>query len=361
MGRVVQVIAPATFGGAETVVKQLLAALRLDGVPCTVVALGVFEPRTHPWVCALREAGYDVRCPVPSRRQEYRELADILREPGVVAVHSHAYRADFAAWMARPRGIRWVSTAHGFTGGGPRLRLYEAMDRWVLQRADRVLAVSSRLVALLRRGRGAAERVVLVRNVPDSVERPERAAARAELGLPAHLPLVGWVGRLSHEKGADRLPGLFSSPRSACTLVLIGDGPLRESTLGHLSALPHLEVLWLGVQRDVGRLLGAFDLLVLPSRTEGMPMVVLEAMTAGTPVVAFDVGDVAQAVGARTGWCVAADDLPAFANAIAEAIGNPAERQTRGDEARLHLRAHFSVSAWVATHKAAYGLAPAPS
>lgn len=355
--RVVQVIAPAPFGGAETVVQQLLAALAGAGVPTTTVALGVPDSDRHPWVCALRASGHTVTCPPPSRTGEYRQLAELLRQPGVKAVHSHGYRADFAAYLARPRGVRWVSTAHGYTGGGARMQLYEAMDRWLLRRADQVLAVSSRLQRLLGGERSARSRVQLVRNVPATIDRPGRAEARAVLGLPSDGTLVGWVGRFSHEKGADRLPALFSSPEAACAFVLAGDGPLREQVLAGLAPLQHLNVQWLGVRRDIGRLLGALDLLVLPSRTEGMPMVVLEAMAAGVPVAAFAVGDVAEAVTDTTGWCVAPDDLGALSQAVAAALRNAAEREARGAAARTHLAAHFSSARWTAAHLAAYGLA----
>jgi glycosyltransferase involved in cell wall biosynthesis len=165
------------------------------------------------------------------------------------------------------------------------------------------------------------------------------------------------VGRFSHEKGADRLPALFSSPEAACTLVLAGDGPLREPVLAGLAPLPHLDVQWLGVRRDIGRLLGALDLLVLPSRTEGMPMVVLEAMAAGVPVAAFAVGDVAEAVNDTTGWCVAPDELGTLSQAVTAALRDAAAREARGTAARAHLAAHFSPQRWTAAHLSAYGLA----
>lgn len=359
-GRVVQVIAPAPFGGAETVVLQLLGSLAGVQLPTTTVALGVTDPSRHAWVCALREAGCDVQCPPPSRSREFWQLAELLRKPGLVAVHSHGYRADFAAFLARPRGLRWVSTAHGFTGGGARMQIYEGADRWLLRRADRVLAVSSRLQALLSHGRPADPRVQLVRNVPAIIDRPGRAEARAVLGLPADATLVAWVGRFSHEKGADRLPALFAAPELACSLALVGDGPLREPVLAGLAPLGHLDVQWLGVRRDIGRLLAAFDLLVLPSRTEGMPMVVLEAMAAGVPVAAFAVGDVGHAITERTGWCVAPDDLQALTAALTAALRDVSAREAKGAASRAYLAAHFPTHEWLAAHLTAYGLAGSP-
>ena len=354
--KVVHVIAPAPFGGAETVVRQTLEGLRARNVPTTTFALGVTDPDRHPWVCGLREAHIDVRCPSPSRSREYLDLRKALSDGDVAAVHSHGYRADFSAFMARPRGVRWISTAHGFTGGGGRMRMYEAVDRWLIRSADHILAVSSRLQKRLQQSQPDGDRVRLLRNVPPVLDRPPRDVARSMLGFPTGKTIVGWVGRFSHEKGADRLPVLFSDPSTACSLVLFGDGPLRERVMHSLATLDHLQVQWMGVRSDVGRLLGAFDLLVLPSRTEGMPMVVLEAMAAGTPAIAFDVGDVKHAVTSETGWCVPTDQLPSFSAALSSALRDPEERRKRGKAASLHLQTHFSVTAWVEAHLQVYGL-----
>lgn len=354
--RVVQVIAPAPFGGAETVVRQLLNELRARNVPTTTFALGVSAPETHAWVRQLFDADFDVRCPRPSRTGEFRDLRRELRRPDVVAVHSHGYRADFAAFLGRPPGMRWVATSHGFTGGGGRMRVYESLDQVLLRKADFVLAVSSRLFALLRNGDADSDRVRLVRNVPPETARMRRDEARALLQIPPNATAVAWIGRLSHEKGADRLPRLFADRATSCSLVLFGDGPLREALSTSLSRLEHLTTHWLGVRHDAARLLAGFDLLVLPSRTEGMPMAVLEAMSAGIPAVAFDVGDVRYAVTEQSGWCVPADDVDAFAAALAQAIGSPLERESRGRAAAAYLTDQFSIHSWVQAHLDAYGL-----
>ena len=354
--RVLHVIAPAAFGGAETVVRQIIEALQANGVASTTFALGVADPETHPWVGSMREANMDVRCPPPSRAREYLEIGNALRESNVTAIHSHGYRADFAAFLAKRRGVRWISTAHGFTGGGVRMRLYEGFDRQLLRFADEVFAVSSRLQQRLSGGKSDNGRVRLVRNVPPALSRPNRERARGILGLGEEETIVGWVGRFSEEKGADRLPTLFADPSTACSLVLFGDGPLCEPVVASLASLEHLNVQSFGVRRDVGQLLAAFDLIVLPSRTEGMPMVVLEAMAAGTPAIAFDVGDVSHAVTSQTGWCIPANQLGAFAQALSSAVSAPNVRKIRGEAALRHMDENFSVTQWVEEHLRAYGL-----
>ena len=354
--RVVQVIAPAEFGGAETVVRQLLGELASRSIATTTVALGLQDRKDHPWVSELRGAGFDVQCPPLSRAGEYRALRELIRDPAVAAVHSHGYRADFAAFMARSSGVTWVSTAHGYTGGTLRLRLYETVDRWLLGRADRVLAVSSKLRELLLNGGPTNETVRLLRNAPPAAPPLARAAARAALGFPQDAVIAGWVGRFSHEKGADRMPLIFADRSTTCTLALVGDGPLRREVVNRLKELGHLDVRWLGIRRDIGTLLAAFDLLVLPSRTEGMPMAVLEAMVARVPIVAFDVGDVSFAVRSTTGWCVPADDMTAFSQCLVSALTSADDRCLRGCAAAEHIAANFSLASWVEAHLLAYGL-----
>lgn len=354
--RIVQVIAPAPFGGAETVVSQLLIELAAKAVPTTAVVLGVADPHAHPWVCSLKDAQVEVIALPPSRLHEYRGLRSILRQPLVSAVHSHGYRADFACWMAREPSVRWVSTAHGYTGDSMRVRVYESLDRRLLGKADAVIAVSSKLRTTLTYGHCDPDRVALVRNVPGRTDPLSREQAREELGLPFGELVVGWVGRFSLEKGADRLPKIFGAADTACTVALLGDGVLRESVCMGLSQLSQVQARWIGVRRDAARLLAAFDVLILPSRTEGMPMVVLEAMASGVPVVAFDVGDVSYAVDETTGWLVAPDDLTAFSLALRTALTDTTGRTGRGRNAISHLNERFSRESWIDQHLAVYGL-----
>ena len=138
-------------------------------------------------------------------------------------------------------------------------------------------------------------------------------------------PLIGAVARLTHEKGIDRLIRAAPTVVAKCPevrFVIVGDGPERpllEAEAGRLGVDAHFH--FAGHRADVGELLPAFDLFVLPSLREGLPFAVLEAMSAGLPVVATRVGGVPEAVAEGvTGLLVPADDP----DALADAPGHPA-------------------------------------
>src|SRR5690606_34421165 len=139
-----------------------------------------------------------------------------------------------------------------------------------------------------------------VRHIPNGV-RPRRAFATtlAELGLalPSGRVRIAWVGALRPEKNPARLLRAFGSVKDDAVLLLIGDGPEREALEAEVSRLGLAEsVRFLGARDDARDIIMQCDVLALSSDTEQMPLVVLEAMDAGLPVVSTDVGDVRRMV-----------------------------------------------------------------
>ncbi len=358
MARVVHLIAPALFGGAESVVRHLCNSLQGAGHDVLVVALGN-PPADHPWIARLRADGLTVvPLAVHPRHllEERRALRALLAEFKAEVVHSHGYRSDIAVWLASVPGVRWVSTVHGFTHLDVRTTVYQIIDRLVLRRAHGVVAVSAAIRAELIRWGIRPARVHMIRNTPPATEPADRDEARALLDLATTLPVVAWIGRFSPEKGPDRLPALVRQLRTTCVLALVGDGALRAETLDALASVggSSTTVRWLGARGDVARLMRAFDVLVLTSRSEGMPMVVLEAMASGVPVVSFDVGDVRCAVDATTGWLVPAADETQLAEAVEIALRDVENRRRKGAAAGARVAVDFSTDAWIEAHRRVY-------
>lgn len=357
MLRVLQVIAPASFGGAESVVWHLSEALLRAGCEVLVVPLAV-RTADHPWVTQVRAAGVPVAS-VPPRGvtllHEPRALRALARRFRADVVHSHGYRPDIITRLAGGGRRPWVSTVHGFTSVSARVHVYAAVDMLALRRAATVVAVADRVRTQLR-GRGIADRRIrVIRNVPPGRDPVDRAAARMALGLDATDRVMGWVGRFSHEKGPDRLVDLVRRLRTPATLVLVGDGPVRAEVMAALDAVDGpVRARWIGARDDIGRYMRAFDVVLLPSRTEGMPMVVLEAMASGVPVAGFDVGDVPHVVDASTGWLVAEGDVAALAVGVEDALRHPDRTAHKGATAAARVAADFSSEAWAAAHCACY-------
>src|SRR6267378_2082933 len=207
---IAHVVAPAEFGGLERVVQLLGRGLRGRGHEVHVVAVAADSRRIAPFLAPLQDAGVQTHAIVLPGRSYLRERAAIrglCRRLGPDVVHTHGYRPDVLdAGVARRLGIPVVTTVHGFTGGGWKNRFYEWRQSRAFRRFDAVVAVSRPLAGRLERSGVSASRIHVVPNAwQPIVPALDRETARRALGLPPHSFVVGWVGRLSHEKGPDVL------------------------------------------------------------------------------------------------------------------------------------------------------------
>lgn len=183
------------------------------------------------------------------------------------------------------------------------------------------------------------------RGVPAGRFRPadpeERALARKRLGLDPTLSWLGYVGALSPEKDPELALGVLEQLDDSVGLVIAGDGPMRATL--EQAAQPFGErVVMLGSVNDVTTVFSAIDTLVLTSRTEGIPGVVIEAGMSAVPTVATDVGGVAQVIDdGQTGRVVPLDDAAGFAAAVAEVL---AQATTMGERAATKCNVEYSMA-----------------
>jgi glycosyltransferase involved in cell wall biosynthesis len=191
--------------------------------------------------------------------------------------------------------------------------------------------------------------------IPNGVrlDRPQRRHP----AVPAGPAIVLAVGRLRAPKDFVTLVAATAqlAPDVACVHI-VGDGPDRPAVEREI-ARHRLEerVVLLGEREDVAGLLASADVFVLPSRSEGMPMSVLEAMAAGLPVVASAVGGVPELViDGETGTLVAPGDPDALARALGALVADPAARARLGAAARARAEAEFGIEANRQAHVALY-------
>jgi glycosyltransferase involved in cell wall biosynthesis len=358
---ILHVLDPGEAGGRERVVQGLAAAQRRAGRDVAVVA--VIEPGTEPaaFAAPLKSAGVEiVYLPVPRRRYlgERAQLARLLSQLRPAVVHTHGYRPDVVdAGVARQLGIPTVTTVHGFTGGDRRNRFYEWTQRRAFRRMDAVVAVSQPLADLLAAHGISRDRIDVVPNGWVELTEPlDRDAARAALGVENRDFHLGWVGRLSHEKG----PDLFLQ-----ALVQLEDLPFRASIMGSGQESSSLRtradalglsdrVRWHGTIRDAVRFFPAFDVLVLTSRAEGTPVVLLEAMAVGVPIVATAVGGVPDLLTHSEAVLVPPGDPEALAAAARRVYGDRAGARARAEAARRRLVSCCDAATWVDRYDSVY-------
>ena len=205
--RVLHAIAPGPVGGAESAVLGLTAGLAEAGVEVVLAVLA--DASSGPFAGRARAEGREVEIidsPGRDYLRDWSALRRIVRNHKLDLVHTHGYRADMMGYLAaRSEGRPVVSTAHGFTDGTRRNRLNQWLAIRAQKRDDAVIAVSSPLATRLASMGVPAGRIATIPNAwrPPSRQPLDRGAARLHLGLGPDVPLLGWVGRLSHVKGAD--------------------------------------------------------------------------------------------------------------------------------------------------------------
>jgi len=191
------------------------------------------------------------------------------------------------------------------------------------------------------------------RAVEEAVGRPRGSVRTIYNGAPdkpleplprlAEGPVIGSLGRLSPEKGYDLAVQALAEVPGA-TLVLVGDGAERtrlERLAAELGVAERVRVV--GWVEEPRRYLAGFDVFLLASRTEGFPLAIVEAMLAGLPVVATEVGSIGEAVqDGATGYLVPAEDTDALASRLREVLADPELARQLGDAGRVRAREHFT-------------------
>lgn len=281
-----------------------------------------------------------------------RELCQKLQKAHIDLLCCHSYKANVLGRpAARKLGIPVVAVSRGWTGATLKVRLYERFDRFHLRYMDRVVCVSEGQAAKVRRAGVPETKVHVIRNAiftdrfgePDA---PGRAFLQSFFSSPREC-IVGAAGRLSPEKGfrdlvtaAARI--VKNHPRAG--FLLFGDGPLREALAAQIETLGIRDQFVLASFRnDLDRWLPNFDVFTLPSYTEGLPNVVLEALAARVPVVATAVGGTPEVVEhGQNGYLVPAGDPTALAQRIAILLSDRRLRETMGMYGYFHVRDHFT-------------------
>lgn len=360
--RVLHVLAPARFGGLETVVQSLALGLRARDHDTHVAVMLPLDDdvREYPFLEPLSAASvhvHEIRAGSRAYLKERADLAALCARVRPHVVHTHGYHADLIAPpAARSSGAAVVTTVHGFTGGGWRNRVYEYAQRRAFRSFDAVIAVSSALNTSLVRQGVSEHRVCHIPNAwPGASNRLDRAAAREHLNMPDGLFHIGWVGRISKEKGADIfIDALARMDCAGLRATIVGSGPEQQHLTARARDLGLSGVVsWAGAVPNAGSYFSAFDLFVLSSRTEGMPMVLFEAMASEVPIVATAVGGVRDLEDD-----VAAMVSPVAPQALADALASVRDgyafARQRARQAAERLPTVHGRTLWIERHEALY-------
>lgn len=359
--KILQVIAPAAYGGLEKVVHALVGGLADRGHQVTVAMVKDPGAKLDGYVRSLTDEGARVVPIVVEGRSYSKErgrVAELCRDERPDVLHTHGYRCDvLMASVGRNARVPHVTTVHGFTGGGWKNRLYETVQRRTFRQLAGVVAVSHRLVMDLKRSGVPSSRLFLAPNAwRGKTECVDRDAARVILGTDDDRFRIGWIGRLSREKGPDiLLQALAHLADLPLEVSFVGDGREMEGLKGLATELGvGGRVTFHGAIADAGTLLRAFDLFALSSRTEGTPIALLEALAARVPVIATRVGGVPDVIGPDEGVLIPPENPEALAAAIRAVVSDPESAARRAVSGERRLAAQFAMDPWIDRYESIY-------
>ena len=343
-------------GGAESVVLRLAGALRECGIDTAVMTA-----RTGWLTDALRERGIEhVKIDAGGRFSLGFPLriARVLRERRIDILHSHLLDSNFyAALGARIAGVRHIATEHGDVHHTQRKKFLRTKIRTISAMGSHFTAVSDFTALHLERLGAPRSCVTCVGNPVDAapaIDASERKERRRSLGIEGAADDHWlWIHVANHRPVKDQATLLRGFAHALAhtpipqTLCLVGDGPERANLETLRDELGVRErVHFAGFRDDVPRWLQSADGFVLSSRSEAMPMSLLEAALAGCLPVCTNVGGIGEVVASgQTGWLVDPGDPTALGNAMLGAVTDVAESRRLAAASRARVEAVFSVDA----------------
>lgn len=287
-----------------------------------------------------------------SAAEQGLRFARIIQEQGIDVLHAHDFYSNvFTASWGRLRGKARIITSRRWWR--PPALSHELVCRVAYARSDAVLANCASVAELLRtRERIPARRIITIPNFVDDTmfiadDQVERRAALTAMGIPQDRPILGIVARLSSEKNHAMLLDVVSRLRTAgkpVRLLIVGDGPeMAGLRAAAASRGVEQDVVFLGYLPNSPNVHRLFDISLLSSNSEGFPNAVVEAMAAGRPVVATDVGGVKDAVvHETTGLLTKSGDAASFTAAVETLLADSRSAREMGVRGQALALERFS-------------------
>ena len=358
--RLMHLIAPITYGGAERVVVSLVGNLDREKYEITV---GMFMNPSRPadgFLQDIERLGCRVRVIELRKVFEWRQIQDllgVLAEGQIQILHTHAYRSDILGLLAAKRlGIPIVTTVHGcWDPESVKMRFYAYCERISFRYFNRIIVVSEELRQRMVELGVPIDKLRKICNAIDTTRYSNHRSAstfRKEFGIENGTMLVGTIGRLSPEKGLGdflRAAQQVLMHRAHVKFVIAGDGPekkpLQEMAEG-LGLEKH--VIFCGHRQDVSQVYNALDIFVLSSLAEGLPIALLEAAFHAKPIIATSVGGIPEVVeNNKTGILVPSHDPVQLGNRMLELLSDGGKAKTMGIAAKRRIETEFGCKSWI--------------
>lgn len=359
-------ISPIGFFGAENVMVQLSKELRSLKYG---VYVGILGNSRNSYLEAVKEAeklGLNIQVFPCNGKFDIKAIIKIrqyIKRNRIGVIHSHGYKSNFYGILASFNlNVLRVTTCHNWLGNKLKMKLYARLDKFLLNKFDRIIAVSDDLLEEILPNVSSRDKVTVINNGVDLNKfQPSGGDARLKktMGMKEGETVVGAIGRLTEEKGQVYLIRAFAEivpefPKAK--LLIVGDGPLRNSLESEARNLGlEDKVVFAGIRNDIPEILNITDVFVLPSLEEAMPMALLEAMAARRPIVATRVGAVSNIIEDKvSGLLVGPKDPIALSRSIAYLLKNKTIASSLGENSYDIVRNNFSAGRMAREYIKAY-------
>ena len=356
--RVLHVRSSSALLGAEQVVLELLKNSPEFGVEASLLVLRDPNDAQTELYRAAKSLGVPVselECGATPSRSVLKELRKACVSNSIDVIHCHGYKEDILVWLAGLK-LPKVATNHLWKRTNLKLWIYSLLDALSLRNFQHVIAVSRQIQSDMSKLGIPSSRMSMILNGIDvdafSATEPDRKLLFPGAEIEKGTRLIASLSSLTPEKGIDVLINAIGIIREmpeigefAFKVLVIGEGPERQRLEALIQDLDLQEtVLMLGHRSDARDLLKMVDIFVLPSRNEGLPISLLEAMASNCGVIATDVGEIKSVItGPELGEVVPADNAEMVARAVAGFLVNSERLKSCQERGLERVKNKFSA------------------
>ncbi len=352
--RILHLIASEGLYGAARVVIELSKALKK--VHNCQPIVGVITNSYNTDVAIIDEAkanDIDVVIFHSNRQLSLKTVLSIkkyIKTENIHLVHCHGYKSNFYGLISSSNKIPKVATNHNWLISHWKLKLYCLLDALWIRYFDRIVAVSDEIKREMLKYRIPEKKIEVVDNGIDLGRFNKDISTKEikrEFNINDDNKIVGTIGSLRYEKGHIyllRAAKEIIENHKYVKFMIIGDGPLRKYLANEIINLGIKDnVIFTGYRKDIPEMLSVFDIFVLPSIKEGLPLVLLEAMAAGKPVIASKVGAVPKIIkNNKNGILIKSKSIPELKSAIDFILDNKEKVERLTTEGYVTVKKEFS-------------------
>lgn len=359
----------AGFYGAEGIILELCKNIDKEKFNCCLACFK--DPRLHK-ISLIEEAQKNnLRTEVINLAFRFDifaivKLKGLLAKYNIDILHCHDYKANLIGFLAsRFKRVNLVTTLHGWTKANLKVRCYEYLDAIIMKNFNKIIVVSNQIREDLLKKNFTEQKIIVIHNAVDvsyfGQKTDDALRYKEKFGISGNCRIIGTVGRLSSEKGqkylieaAEEVLRIFPE----VVFLLVGDGAegkMLKNIVYAKGLEKHIAFAGFCPVQEMKNMYSLMDIFILPSLTEGISLVLLEAMAMGIPVIATKVGGTNEIIEhGRTGYLIPPADKQAISEAIINLLNDEITAQSIAKAGQDRVKKEFSVNRMVKEIEEAY-------